>query len=110
MTAYTVGGPVPGLAAWPVETFPEWSATLPARSAVTEDALRQQAAALLQHVYRWLDAAIPVAPQLVAVVPMLVTAVHLYQAREYPACLNQVQVAIGALQQARATVPGLPPL
>jgi len=109
MTAYTVGA-MPGSAARPLETLPEWSPTIPPRPPVTEDALRQQAAALLQHVYRWLEAAAPIAPQVVAVVPMLVTAVHLYEAGEYPACLNQVQAAIGALQQARAAFPGLPPL
>jgi len=83
---------------------------VPARPAVTEDALRQQAAALLQHAYRWLEAAAPIAPQVVTVVPMLVTAVHLYEAGEYPASLNQVQAAIAALKQARLTIPALPPL
>jgi hypothetical protein len=77
---------------------------------VAEDVLRQQAAAHLQHVYRWLDATATVAPPVVAVVPMLVTAVHLYEAGDYLACLNQVQAASGALQQARLTFPALPPL
>ena len=65
---------------------------------------------MLQHVYRWLEATAPVAPQVLGVVPMLVTAVALYEAREYPGCLNQVQAAIGVLQQARWTFPTLPPL
>lgn len=83
---------------------------MPARPAVTEDALRQQAAAVLQHVYRWLEATAPIAPPVLGVVPMLVTAVHLYEAREYPACLNQVQAATSAMQQARSAFPTLPPL
>jgi hypothetical protein len=111
VTAYTIGA-VPGSPprAYEAPPSPEWSPTVPARPPVPEDALRQQAAALLQHVYRWLEATAPVAPQVLGVVPMLVTAVALYEAREYPVCLNQVQAAIGALQQARWTFPNLPPL
>jgi len=41
---------------------------------------------------------------------MLVIAVQLYEAQQYPACLDQVQSAIGVLQQARWAFPALPPL
>jgi len=77
---------------------------------LTDEVLRQRAAALLQHVYRWLDASVPVAPDVLDVVPVLVTAVQLYEAQEYPACLDQVQAAMAALRQARWTFPALPPL
>jgi hypothetical protein len=110
MTAYTIGAAGPGSAQRAFESSAEWSPTPPVRPAVAEDVLRQQAAAVLQHVYRWLEATAPAAPQVVGAVPMLVTAVQLYEAREYPACLNQVQAAIGALQQARLSFPTLPPL
>jgi hypothetical protein len=83
---------------------------MPPWPAVAQDAMRQQAAALLQHVYRWLEATAPVEPRVLKVVPVLVAAVHLYEAQEYPACLSQVQVATGALQQVRSTLPALAPL
>jgi hypothetical protein len=89
---------VPGLA--PIGT----------RQPAVDEAMRQQAAASLQHAYRWLETAIPVAPQLSGMVSPLVTAVQLYQAQQYAACLNQVSGVIGALQQARWTFPTLPPL
>ena len=75
-----------------------------------DEAMRQQSAALLQHTYRWLETAIPVAPQLSGMVSPLVTAVQLYQAQQYAACLNQVTAVIGSLQQARWAFPTLPPL
>jgi hypothetical protein len=75
-----------------------------------DEAMRQQAAASLQHAYRWLETAIPVAPRLSGMVSPLVTAVQLYQAQQYAACLNQVSAVIGALQQARWAFPTLPPL
>jgi hypothetical protein len=78
--------------------------------AAVDEAMRQQAAALLQHTYRWLETAIPVAPQLSGSVPPLVTAVQLYQAQQYTACLNQVSAVIGSLQQTRWAFPTLPPL
>jgi hypothetical protein len=46
-----------------------------------DEPLRQRAAALLQHTYRWLEAGLPDAPQLSAAVPAVVTAVQLYEAR-----------------------------
>jgi hypothetical protein len=110
MTAYTIGAAVPGSASRLHETYPGWSSTVPPQPAVAEDALRQQAAALLQHVYRWLEATAPATPQVVGVVPMLVAAVQLYGVHEYPACLSQIYVATNALQQARLAFPALPPL
>jgi hypothetical protein len=75
-----------------------------------DEAMRQQAAALLQHAYRWLETTIPMAPQLSGMVSPLVTAVQLYQAQQYAACINQVSAVIGSLQQARWAFPTLPPL
>jgi hypothetical protein len=80
------------------------------RQPAVDEAMRQQAAASLQHAYRWLEAAIPMAPQLSGMVSPLITAVQLYQAQQYAACLNQVSAVIGALQQARWAFPTLPPL
>lgn len=75
-----------------------------------DEAMRHQAAAVLQHTYRWLEGAIPVAPQLSSTIPPLLTAVQLYQARQYPASLDQAGAVIGSLRQARSAFPTLPPL
>jgi hypothetical protein len=80
------------------------------RQPAVDEAMRQQAAALLQHAYRWLETAIPMAPQLSGTVSPLVTAVQLYQAQQYAACLDQASAVIGSLQQARWAFPTLPPL
>lgn len=78
--------------------------------AVDNEAMRQHAAALLQHTHRWLEEALPVAPQLSAMVLPLITAVQLYQAQQYHACLNQMSIVVGSLRQARWAFPILPPL
>src|SRR5262249_12964947 len=80
------------------------------RQPAVDEAMRQQAAALLQHAYRWLETAIPVAPQLAGTVPPLVTAVQRAQARNSAASLNRASAVISALQQARWAFPTLPPL
>lgn len=79
-------------------------------SPAVEEAMRQQAAALLQHTYRWLENAVPAAPPLAGVIAPLVAAVQLYQAERYAACLRQVTAVVGGLQQARWAFPTLPPL
>jgi hypothetical protein len=98
VSTFTVGAPsgaaVPALAGQPA----------------IDEPLRQQAAALLQHTYRWLEAAIPDVPQLAAVVPATVTAVQLYEAAQYPACLGQITAVMSNLQQARGVFPTLRPL
>lgn len=100
----------PGMSG-PLAPGAEWSrGPMAARQSAVEEAMRQQAAALLQHTYRWLEATASTAPQVLGVVPMLVTAVQLYEAQQYPASLDLVQAAIGVLQQARWTFPALPPL
>jgi hypothetical protein len=78
--------------------------------AATEEALREQAAALLQHTYRWLDAAIADVPQLAGAVPATVAAVQLYEAGQYAPCVNQIGGVLGSLQQARGAFPALPAL
>jgi hypothetical protein len=75
-----------------------------------DEAMRHQAAAVLQHTYRWLETAVPVAPQLSSTISPLVTAVQLYQAQQYAACLDQAATVFGTLQQARWAFPTLPPL
>ena len=72
----------------------------PPRTVPTTEAMRQPAAAGIQRCYRWLEAATPV----------LVTAVQQYAARQYPACLQQVEVVALAVQQLRTAVPALPAL
>lgn len=79
-------------------------------AAALQEAWRQQAAALLQHAYRWLETTVPAAPQLSSLVAPTVTAVQLYQAQQYAASLRQVNAVIGAMQQARWAYPNLPPL
>jgi len=82
-----------------------------ARPSIVEDAQRQQAAALLQHVYRWLDATASVTPGVVlGVVPMLVTAIQLYQSQQYLDCRRHGAAVVGLLQQTRFANPALPPL
>jgi hypothetical protein len=93
-----------------VDPPPRIAAPLVGGAPAVQEALRQQAAALIQHTYRWLEAAIPDVPQLSAVVPTMVTAVQLYQAQQYPACLNQITAVIANLQQARGVFPTLRPL
>jgi len=75
-----------------------------------EEAIRQRSAAQLQRAYRWLEEAIPTAPALSNVVPAMITAVQLYQAKQYTACLDEVNSVIANLQQARWAFPTLPPL
>jgi hypothetical protein len=74
------------------------------------EALRQQAAAIVQRCYRWLEACAPVLPQTAALVPAMIAAVHQYEAQQYAACINQAAAVAGAASQLRAAVPGLPPL
>jgi len=75
-----------------------------------EEAIRQRCAAGLQRAHRWLEEALPKAPALSDVVPAMITAVQLYQARQYKACLDEVNAVIASLEQARWTFPTLPPL
>jgi tRNA A58 N-methylase Trm61 len=77
---------------------------------MVEEAQREQAAALLQHTYRWLDEAVVDVPQLADAIPAVVAAVQLYQAGQYSPCLNQITAVVGSLQQARGAFPALPPL
>jgi hypothetical protein len=76
----------------------------------TTEAVRQPAAAIIQRCYRWLEAAVPMLPQVAALVTVLVTAVQQYAAQQYAACLQQVAVVAQTVQRLRATVPALPPL
>jgi hypothetical protein len=82
----------------------------PAAGPALEEAIRQRCAAGLQRAYRWLEEALPKAPALSDVVPAMITAVQLYQARQYRACLDEVNAVIAGLQQARWAYPTLEPL
>jgi len=70
--------------------------------------LRQQAAAALQRCYRWLEMAVPVVPELAAVVPAMVTAVQQFEARQYAASLIQLTAVVAVLRRVQAAAPMLP--
>jgi hypothetical protein len=76
----------------------------------TPEAMRQQAAATIQRLYRWLEAVVPMLPQVGTLVPALVTAVQQYEAQQYGPCLQQALFVAQAAQQVQLSVPGLPPL
>jgi len=78
--------------------------------AIPAEAQRQQAAAVLQYCYRWLESAVPIVPQTAELVPVLVTAVQQYEAAQYDACLAQALAVVQTVRQLRMTVPALPPL
>lgn len=71
---------------------------------------RLQAAASLHRCYRWLEQSIQSAPQLGHLVPPLLTAVQLYEAEHYEACLAQTIAVMQVAQQLRSVLPLLPPL
>ncbi|HEX6682570.1 MAG TPA: hypothetical protein VF062_07220 [Candidatus Limnocylindrales bacterium] len=75
-----------------------------------EEAIRQRCAAELQRAYQWLEETLPSTPALSNVVPAMITAVQLYQARQYTACLDEVNAVMSNLRQARWSFPTLPPL
>jgi hypothetical protein len=62
------------------------------------EALRQQAAALIQRCYRWLEAAAPAMPRTSALVPAMITAVQQYEARQYTVCLNQAAAVAATIR------------
>ena len=74
------------------------------------EAMRQQAAATIHRLYRWLEAVVPMLPQVGTLVPALVTAVQQYEAQQYGPCLQQALFVAQAAQQVQLSVPGLPPL
>jgi hypothetical protein len=72
---------------------------------------RQDAAALLQHTYRWTRAAAEVVPPVAhQIAPSLTVAAQLYEAQQYQAALQQMSGAVLMVQQARLTYPALPEL
>jgi len=79
-------------------------------TAPTTEAMRQPAAAIIQRCYRWLEAAVPMLPQVAALAPVLVIAVQQYAAQQYAACLTQATALAYALHQVCAAIPALPPL
>ena len=79
-------------------------------AAPTSEAMRQPAAAIIQRCYRWLEASVPMLPQVAALAPVLVTAIQQYAAQQYAACLQQVSTVVATVQQLRLSMPTLPPL
>lgn len=74
------------------------------------EVLRQQAAAVIQRCYRWLEAVAPTVPQVSALVPAMITAVQQYEAQQYAVSLNQAITVAETIRQLQAAVPGLPAL
>ena len=85
------------------------SSTGPAGGAAAT-ALRLECATALQHLYRWLQVAVPQQPELATMIPPLVQAVQLYRAGQDDACAAQLQSVIAQLHHTRALRPALPPL
>ena len=81
-----------------------------AATPVPAEVQRQRAAAELTRAYRWLDHAMPAVPSVAMLVPGLVTAVSLYTAEQYQACLVQTGTVLQAIAGLRAAQPGLPEL
>lgn len=75
-----------------------------------QEAMRYQAAGLLQHAYDWVRAASEVTPVASRAAPALTVAVQLYNAEEYPAALRQLSAVLAMLHQVRQRYPALPPL
>jgi len=73
-------------------------------------ALRLPAAAALQRCYKWLERAIIVAPQLVNLMPPMLTAVQLYETEQYEACLAQTAAVMQVMTQLQVSIPMLPQL
>jgi hypothetical protein len=82
----------------------------PGMPAPTTESMRQPAAAVIQRCYRWLEAAVPILPQVAALVPVLVTAIHQYEARQYAVCLQQAVLVAQTAQRLSANAPALPAL
>jgi hypothetical protein len=62
------------------------------------EALRQQAAALIQRCYRWLEAVAPAQPRSSTLVPAMITAVQQYEARQYTVSLNQASAVAATIR------------
>ena len=115
--SYPINGQLAGgftpMAAGPTMTAPSNVPpyVIPANAAhALFEARRLQAAAALHRCYRWLEQAIQSAPQLGHLVPPLLTAVQLYEAEHYEACLAQTIAVMQVAQQLRGVLPLLPPL
>jgi hypothetical protein len=102
------GGVAP-MTASPTMMQPQFSSQAP-QVAVAREALRLPAAAALQRCYKWLEQAVNVAPQLVSLMPPLLTAVQLYEAEHYQACLAQTAGVMQVIAQLQASIPMLPQL
>ena len=83
---------------------------MPMAGQPSTEALRQQAAAVIQRCYRWLEAVVPAVPQFATLVPAMITAVQQYEAQQYAVCLSQAITVAETIRQLQATVPGLPAL
>lgn len=106
-----VGSPHP--AGLPIQSIASGISPLSAQPGVGQpsaEAIRQQAAAVIQRCYRWLEAAVPAVPQVAALVPALITAVQQYEAQQYGPCLQQTMLVAQTAVRVGAAVPALPPL
>ena len=70
--------------------------------------MRQQAAAVIQRSFRWLDASAPLAPQVAGLISPLITAVQQYEAEQYAASLTGAVAVVQTAQALHSTTPILP--
>ncbi|WP_189933447.1 hypothetical protein [Streptomyces sulfonofaciens] len=72
------------------------------------DGVRAQCESLLVRTHDWLERAVGQAPEVNALVPLMMTAVDLYSRGHHHQCLQLANGVRQAIEVARAAVPGLP--
>lgn len=75
---------------------------------VAAPSTREQCGALLVRTHDWLERAVPQAPELNGLVPLVTRAVDLYSRGDYAGCLQLACGVQQAIALARATVASLP--
>jgi hypothetical protein len=79
-----------------------------AQNVPTGEAQRQQVAASIMRAYRWLEKALPLAPDVQHLVGDLLTTVSLYTARQYDTCQARLILITEEIALRRLARPDLP--
>jgi hypothetical protein len=74
----------------------------------TGEAQRQQVAASIMRAYRWLEKALPLAPDAHHLIDDLLTTVSLYAARQYETCQTRLILITEMITSRRLARPDLP--
>jgi len=74
----------------------------------TSEAQRQHVAASIMRAYRWLEKALPLAPDARPLVDELLTTVSLYTARQYDICQTRLILLTEEIARRRLVRPDLP--